>query len=321
MAVDNLIVITGGAYSEVKRALRQWIDLYSNDLQDGLTFQLFKNGRGNHIIQADKRLDNERFFYLVNYLYYPEGIEYKIDIEGFTTGRENAQLKGKHLLVYLSLNDKEGDNVYVMSSENENFKVDFGGIISETSDTKVFKLPTGLIFEYPEVFTVNKKTAANQKQKVNVNSIKKRFKQISLIILGLFVTSVIVFFFNTQVFITISFFLGVCISVWFFADYELLQSGKHYIYCLLISLVFLGCMLFFTLKINNAITIDVLGALLPLSFLVVQKPMRIIFKTFLKREPIIDKPPPSFWDGVYTVIMFCAPYVLPFIIVVVLKYN
>lgn len=141
MINENLIIIKGGEYNDIKKALKQWVDLYSSDLQNGLTFQLYKNGHGNHIIQADKRLDNERFYYLINYLNYPEEIEYNIDIEGFTIGKEDNQLQGKILLVYISPTDKEYDNVYVTTSENKNFKIDFGGKITETSENRGLNYP------------------------------------------------------------------------------------------------------------------------------------------------------------------------------------
>ena len=86
--MDNLITIKGGVYNDIKKALKQWIELYNDQLQDELTFELYKNGRGNHIIKADNRLDNELFYYLVNYLKYPKNIEYNIKIEGFTIGKD-----------------------------------------------------------------------------------------------------------------------------------------------------------------------------------------------------------------------------------------
>lgn len=80
MLQNNLILINGGAYTEVKKALKKWIDLYSDQLENDLDFQLYKNGNGNHVIKVDDKLNNESFFYLVNYLNYPEGIDYKVDI-------------------------------------------------------------------------------------------------------------------------------------------------------------------------------------------------------------------------------------------------
>lgn len=312
MTTDNLIIIKGGAYNDIKKALRQWIELYSKDLQDDLTFQLFKNGHGKHIIQADKRLDNERFFYLINYLNYPEEIEYKIDIEGFTTGKEKNQLKDKELLVYISPTDKEYDNVHVTTSENENFKVDFGGKITETRERRFFNYPTDLNLEYPETIIISRKEIVQKKEKANQNRLDKRFKILSIIAVSLILTVIIVSQFDPLLFREFSFFLGMGIGVWFFTDYKMLQSDRHYFYSFGIAVVYL----IFVLLNNGEFDKRVLdyGALYPLTLLLVQKPARLIFKAILKREPVIDRPPPTFWDGVYIIILFLGFGVLPFII-------
>ena len=139
---DNLIFINGGAYANIKKALRQWMTTYSDDLPDDLTFEIYKNARGKHIIKADERLNNWLFYFLINYLNYHEVIEHKVEIEGFTTGKDNDVLKDKKLIVYISPDDKDGDNVYVTTTENNNYKVDFGGKITEADENKPYYLPS-----------------------------------------------------------------------------------------------------------------------------------------------------------------------------------
>ncbi|MPR36154.1 hypothetical protein [Salmonirosea aquatica] len=313
MTTDNLIIIKGGAYNDIKKALRQWIDLYSKDLQDDLTFQIFKNGRGNHIIQADKKLDNDRFFYLVNYLNYPEDIKYKIEIEGYTTGKDNNQLKGKDLLVFISLTDKEYDNVLVTTSENENFKVDFGGKITETRDKRIFNYPTDLILKYPETININRKEIEHKEEKINEISIHKRFKILAIIAVSLTLIGIIINQIDPQIFRKFSFFLGMGIGVWFFLDYKMLQSDRHYLCSFGIAIGYF----LFILTNNGEFNKSVLdyGALYPLTLLLVQKPARLIYKATLNREPVVDRPPPTFWDGVYMIILFFGFGVLPFLII------
>lgn len=313
LTIDNFIVIKGGTYSDIKKALIQWIELYSKDLQDDFTFKLFKNGHEKYIIQADKRLDNERFYFLINYLNYPEGIEYKIDIEGFTTGRAENKLKNKNLLIYISLTDTDIDNVFVTTSDEENFKIDFGGKITGTHETKSFILPTDLRLEKPDIFTVNKKDLSKEEHVIDKSNIDKRFKFITLFALSLILISLIVSIYNTAAFLKFTFFVGMGISLWFFGDYKMLQLNKYYFYCLLISLAFLGYAILVRQVLNFNIKITDLGALYPLTLLVIQKPARLIYIYFLKREPVVDKPIPTFWDGVYTILLFLGIAVLPFI--------
>merc|ERR1711991_412988 len=108
------------------------------------------------LIKADNKLDNERFFYLINYLKYPENIQYDATVEGFTKGGSENVLKNKNLLVYISPTDNEYDNVLIATSENENFKVDFGGRIIKTAENKQYKLPTDLNLEFPETIKVKR---------------------------------------------------------------------------------------------------------------------------------------------------------------------
>jgi hypothetical protein len=163
--MNNFIQIKNGHYNDIKKALRQWIDLYSNDLPDDFAFKLYKHGQDCHIIKTDERLNNELFYYLINYLNYPENIEYNINIEGFTTGKEDNILKNKKLLIYISPTDEDYDNVFVTTNDGKNYKVDFGGKITEANEMHSFKQPADLILEKPEILRVNKKEYSEKTSK------------------------------------------------------------------------------------------------------------------------------------------------------------
>lgn len=314
MTDDNLILIKGGAYNDIKKALRQWLDLYSKDLQDDLTFELYKNGKGNHIIKADQRLDNERFYYLVNYLNYPIEIDYKVDIKAFTTGKDENILKDKKLLVYISQSNKDGDNVFITTSENMNYKVDFGGKISEANERKMFLLPDFNQVDNPEIIRLNKSEISQHKKETSKNNIEKRFKVISFIATLLFVTSLLISFYDTQLYIKTTFFFGMGLGLWFFVDYEMLQSDKYYIYSVLISMLFLIYAVLVRKELDN-IDLDFvdLGAFYPLSLLIVQWPTRKVYLSLFKREPKIDRYG-KFVDLIYTLILFLSFAVLPLLI-------
>lgn len=187
-----------------------------------MAFQLFKNGNGKHIIQADKRLDNERFYYLINYLNFPEGIDYNIDIEGFTTGKDENALKNKNLLIYISPADKDFDNVFITTSENEKFKFDFSGKFTVIREGKHYFFPPGLTYENPDLLRVKKNSHLNKKERINKGRIEKRFKWISLVALSLILISLVVFIYNTHAFVKFTFLIGIGIGAWFFIDYEML---------------------------------------------------------------------------------------------------
>ncbi|MBT1704064.1 hypothetical protein [Chryseosolibacter indicus] len=310
---DNLIIIKGGAYNDIKKALRQWIQLYLKDLQDGLTFELYKNGRGSHIIQADRRLDNERFYYLINYLNYPENINYRIEIEGFTIGKANNVLKDKQLLVYFSSIDKESDSVFVTTSENENFRIDFNGKITDTREKRIFQVPAELNLDNPETINVSQKQISRNTIKTNETCADKRFNVLLLIVVSLFTIGIIIKQIDNHTFAKYSLFYGMGIGLWFFGDYKLLQSDKHYIYCLIIAICYLVVAIVFVGGFNKHI-LDY-GALHPIAVLLIQKPTRFLYKLVFNREPVVDRPPPSFWDVVYIGVLFLALTVLPFLII------
>lgn len=312
MKIDNLILIKGGSYSDIKKALRQWIDLYSKDLEDGLTFQLYKNESGNHIIQADKRLDNERFYYLVNYLNYPEGIEYKIDIEGFTTGKENNQLKDKELLVYISQTDKEYDNVFVTTSENENFKVDFGGRITEGRERKTYLYPNNLNLGISETIKVQNKQELNRQIESRTDKLDKRFKIVATIIISAFALTFLLFRTEDN-FLTINYTIAFAVWGWFTFDYKILQVDK-----LFFSSVGLGlAILFYGYLLKNEFSNEdnspliSMGTTMPIFFLTIQRPLRFAFIKIMKREPKVEKPAPSFADFVYIFILWLTTILIP----------
>ena len=320
MTIDNLIIINGGEYNDVKKALRQWIDLYSDNLQNDLTFELYKNERGHHIIKADGKLDNERFYYLVNYLNYPEGIEYKINIEGFTTAKEQKELQNQKILVYISPNDTEGDNVFVVTSDNENFKIDFGGKIIRVNGNKVYRVPDIPQLSNPEIIRLHKKQTANGKKEKSKDNLEKRFRTISLIALSSLIVSLLALLKDNNTFFKATFFLGMGLGVWFLADYKMLQVDKYYLYCFFIAIAFLSYGILIKRQFSESIiTLPDLGSLYPISLLIVQKPLRLIYKRIFKREPVVDRPPPTFWDFIYTLLLFLAFAVLPFIIMDKLK--
>lgn len=311
MTHHNLILIKGGAYLQVKKALRQWIDLYANDLADDMTFEIFKNGHGNHIIQADDKLDNERFYYLVNYLKYPEKIDYSIDIEGFTTGKADNPLKDKNLLVYIPSTDKEGDNVYVTTEENATYKIDFGGKMIALTGEKTYSLPTELNFENREVFRIKKVAKSVKEEKIDLEKIEKWFNLLSKIILGAFLLSYL-FLRDYTGFPTIIFFLGFAVWSWFLYDYKMLRSDEYYYKCLALAIGILIIDYFFGrffLTFNGWQRLNP-SVILPFFFLVVQRPLRFAFIKIMKREPVVDKPSPSLADGIYTFVLIMLPIIV-----------
>lgn len=321
MASEKTILVKGGSYSDVKKALQQWIDLYSDSISDSLRFELYKNGKGNHVIKADTRLDNERFYYLVNYIKYPEGIEYKVDVEGFTKGEYGSNLNGQNLLVYISKNDSEYDNVYAVNEKNEHYKIDFGGKVKSISDTKVF-LPLKIdTLENPQTLKVSSNKSKLKTSESSNLKIERRFRLISIIAITVAVLNLLVPLFTTdiEIFEKTTLFVGIGFGVWFLSDYVMLRVDSFYFKSLLIAIGYLGYGHFLCNYYRPEIS-DTIEAtsLFPLSLLLVQWPTRRIYKMIFNREPEVEKHG-KFADIVYSMILFFGLALLPYLLYDYLK--
>ena len=300
---NNSIIIKGGANSDIKKALQQWMNLYEKDLAADFRLELYKNGRGHHIIKADSRLDNDRFYYLVNYLYYPEGINYTIDIEGFTIATNPELIKNKNLLVYISDTDKEVDNVYVVTEDNNTFKIDFGGKVKPADGNRQYHVPEIGELSNPEKIRFNKIRTVTNRETDSFDNPGKRFRIISLILLGIIILSSLMLLKSEAAVNKTTLIIGIGIYVWFFADYTMLQVEKYYWYCFCIAITYFGYG--YLIKQNSIIEVklDNLGFYFPLTFLIIQKPLRYVFKQIFKREPVVEKPVPSFADFIYLILL------------------
>lgn len=311
MPIDNLVTISGGSYANIKKALVQWIHLYSKDMTPDYVFELHKNGRGNHVIVADPRLDNDRFYFLVNYLNYPENIDYKVKIRGYTVGRNNNVLKDKRLLIYIPEEDHDYDNVFVVTTENITYKVDFGGAIISVETKIAFQQPDNFNLDNPEIIKPKKELLSEESIAESTGTIRKRFRIISLSALIVYVACLLVLEYDFKLFVKGIIFFGIGLATWFLGDYKMLQSPMYYFYSLLMSLLYIGITLFL---IEGCVECDFdtirFPMFYPLLLLLIQKPLRFLFKASLKREPVVDRPPPTFWDGVYTITLFLVPIYL-----------
>ena len=315
----NLILIEGGAYLDIKKALRQWIDLYSNSIDSDCRFELYKNGRAKHIIKVDNKIDNERFNFLVNYLKYPVGIDYNINVVGYTTITDpNLFLKenlNSQVLIFNYELDKDSDNVYALTSDSEVFKIDFGGKTKKVDIIKKFIEPNIDLnsLQNPDILFVEKNI--KNPSGIDVDFINKRFKIITIVITSLFILSYI-FINNTRTFLSINYAIGFGMIFWFFWDYKMLQINRFYLRLILFSTLILIYGHIIDLEFNNyGDKLIKVGTVLPLFSLLVQWMCRFIFKTIMKREPIVDRPAPSLADGVYMFIFLMTCIIVPIVII------
>lgn len=295
---DRLIIIKGAPYSKVKKALEQWIESYSKDLSKSILFELYDFAEEQQFIKVDKNLDNDRFFYLINYLNYPQNIKYNVIVEGNIIGKE-GKIKNQELLIYISDSDTEYDNVFAVNKENQNFKIDFGGKITVVNNKKKYSVINTPILSNPEIFNPKKV----KKEHLNEN---KWFNIKLLIALTLLGINLIIPLFtnNIKVFQNTSLFIYIGTSAWFMMEFERPRSNKFFIKCLLISIgVFVyGLFLKYFFEPNLSDTIFPF-AHFPFFLLVTMWPARKVYKSIFKREPIITRNG-KVADTIYSMIIF-----------------
>ena len=312
LTTDNFILIEGGSYEKVKKALRKWIEMYSKDLDTKVTLCLSRNEKKGYIIQVDKELDNDRFYYLVNYLKYPIDIDYDIDVIGYTKGKQNNQLKNKDLQVYIDENYRNGDNVNVTTQDNEGYKIDFGGNITRIHDNVEFKKRSIPKLTDPEIL----KNKINKIQRNKDSKTNKRFRVIGSIIGMFYVLLILILYLNWQTafFVKSLWFLNIGVALWFFTDYELLRDNVKYLLSIIIAISIIP----YSLLIISEFGIDSFytsksSSLHALVLLIIQWPLRRIFLKVFKVEPEVDRTG-NVQNFTYTFILAIGMMIIPFII-------
>lgn len=117
MNLDKYILIGGPNQTDIIKALQQFSNNYSDSgVTNGLELYKSKSKNNLFVVSVSKEMDLERFKYLINYLNYPEDIDYKIDIRGFWTIGKEDKIKSNQIdqrvMFYISPNDTEYDNVF-----------------------------------------------------------------------------------------------------------------------------------------------------------------------------------------------------------------
>ncbi|PWG79529.1 hypothetical protein DDR33_15770 [Pararcticibacter amylolyticus] len=126
---DKIVIVRGAPYTDIKKAVKQFCDIYNKD-DYSLIASLTKISDRDIVITFPYDLTFDMFCFFVNYMYYPNGINYKADIKAWATTKPGdvwiaPNLAGKKVMLYIPPEDKEYDNVYLVSNENIHYKLGF----------------------------------------------------------------------------------------------------------------------------------------------------------------------------------------------------
>ncbi len=140
--MENIIVLKGGEYADIRKAFDRWVEASSGTLEADLSFEFYKGGPGIFIIKADDKLPNDRFSFLLNYLVYPEDMDNRSEITGYTTIADHdffpTEKIGEDIFIFIPADDDEYDVVYWVMKNNRVYKTDFGGKTTESVLSKIY---------------------------------------------------------------------------------------------------------------------------------------------------------------------------------------
>lgn len=286
---ENLIIIENGNYSKVKLALNQWISLYIKKLDSNLQFNISKGVNGIVIIKVNSLITNEKLQYLINYLAYPENVNYEIKIKGFSKITDiniyPKELIGKYVQFYIPENDKEYDFVLGITKSNKNFKIDFGGKFEYLNSSIKFHEPSlDLNFTNSELIYPKKRKVTIKKGKLD--KFNFRFSLIATFYVG--VSTILGYLsYNTEEFITIMKISSFGLFLWIIFEFEILHHKSAFLkfFILSIILTIIGYYSMNDYSNNSWLKSSKLG----LCFLIFYKILRYFYFNKYAREPEFDK--------------------------------
>lgn len=156
--IQNYIVINGIQKVELESALENLVKEYTSYEKFG-SLKLLEIDSLNDVyaVRFEKEPDFERFSYVVNFLKYPIGPEYKnADVKGYYSLNEELpinSISNERLMLYIPNDDKSYFNVSVKSESNKSFKFDWD------SEEHMFKeFESDITFDEPDLDISNRQT-------------------------------------------------------------------------------------------------------------------------------------------------------------------
>ncbi|UKN02715.1 hypothetical protein K6119_04200 [Paracrocinitomix mangrovi] len=302
---ENIIFIENGNYSNIKDALKQWIELYQEKLDSNLKFKLFKYEENYTVIELNTEIENELFNYLINYLTYPEKNKNNVLVKGFTIIKDKKifpeNLLNKSVQISVPKNDKDFDKVIGVVKSGETYKIDFGGNTALVNNEIIYSKPA---IEYKncasEIIEIDKKSV---KEKQNNNKLKK-FNFRFLIITSCFIAGNLIagyLTYKTENFVTLVKISSFGLFIWTMLEYELLRLNSAYLKLLSLSIIF--SLLGYYLSVENSNDTWFKSTKLSLCFLILYKILRSLYLAIYKREPDFGNNTNLIADRIYSFIL------------------
>lgn len=152
----------------------------------------------------------------------------------------------------------------------------------------------------------------NKQIERSTDKLDKRFKLISTVVCGAFAVTFFLFRAEDE-FEFINYAVAFSVWAWLTFDYEILQVDRLYFRSLGLGLaIFLYGLFLFRISDDNT-SVILCATTMPVLLVVVQRPLRLAFIRVMKREPVVEKPAPTFADFIYMFILWVITLIVPLI--------
>jgi len=247
MKTEKYIIVKNCTKEELKTILNDWLVMYVGSLRSKTIFEIAEINTNIFALKVDKGIDDTVFFYLVNYCAYPIGFKKTFVAEGHTIATKHKTLLNKNIYVFNNERenekDKEYDNVWITTEENETYRFNFGGKFKKMDFGYNYKaLDISILpIVYEKIFISKDELLDKVKRKEDEKSrrsIAKRFKIISTILFVLIPLAVLInkhfLRFPDEMLI---YYCSALVVMWFIFDYKIFIDSKRTLICLLLSLL------------------------------------------------------------------------------------
>lgn len=146
---DKLIVVTDVSKNNIEEVLNNFCKLYNEEKVQAYLL-LHQLGISRFAISFPQDIEGEIFYYLINYLVYPENMDWNASVKAWATNSGTDEFipnagRNKRACFYIPQEDTEHDNVYMTTEDNINFKIGFS-----MNDQRILDAP-GKFYSSPPV--------------------------------------------------------------------------------------------------------------------------------------------------------------------------
>ncbi|MEN8929146.1 MAG: hypothetical protein ABF242_00580 [Flavobacteriales bacterium] len=317
MAEKSYITIEGESFEVVKNTLEEWIDLYTDQLDKTINFEIIEKNKSNYLIKINGELNNMLFHFLVNYFRNPD--RDNIKTRGYTTVKDLEQYPeselNKRVVVFVPDEDKEYDNVYASTGSGKLYIIDFGFKRIEIDQLITFNEPD--LSEY--ITSKSKHTLPTLNSKVERQKEEHKEDLTKIFAPAFLVLSILNIYCieNNVILKWPTIILGIILSWWIAeAHNKALLKNRNYLIFLGLSMI-----LFYTGWVYDKTLSNSLDIILAISFfhsffmLLFYQVLRPIYKLIIKKEPTVDRSVHNFSVFLYTLLIIFLPGLISFIMI------